>query len=155
MQAHQTLGAKNYLLVSSSLASAFADYSLPQLIDAQQGPAQALLVAAQQLSTEQLLVLAGDLVCPSLDLAHRLLKALPGSQAAVVRHENYLQPLVAAYQRQALQDLAPEFEQRSMMKLLSRLKVREIDSSQLTSAERGGLEDVDQPEDLLRHRLQR
>ena len=111
------------------------------------GPGLALAAAARATSRDTLLLVAGDHVAPSAELAERLL----AHGSAVVSLDGVLQPTFASYSTRAVRAIDPALQ--SLRAVLAAVDPFVIDAHQLDAAMLASFEDVDTAADLVRHGL--
>jgi molybdopterin-guanine dinucleotide biosynthesis protein A len=116
--------------------------------DPGEGPGLALAAAARVARGERLLVVAGDHVSPSAELARMLLDA---KETAAIAVEGVLQPTFAVVARESVVAMDPP--PRSLRAALVAVKPHVIDARALPPALLDALADVDTEEDLRRWQL--
>ena len=116
------------------------------------GPLAGLLACAQQVETNQILVIPGD--CPdySLEVAHRLLQALSSwpVQAVCAHDGQRRQHLHLALERSVIGSLEQYLTDggRSVRGWLEKIQMETVDCSDMSDA----FADIDSPDDLNRRR---
>jgi molybdopterin-guanine dinucleotide biosynthesis protein A len=115
--------------------------------DPGEGPGLALGRAVREARGEHLLLVAGDHVAPSAELAERLLAAA-GDTGAIVSIEGVLQPAFAAFSTRALARIDPP--PRSLTKFAEAIDPVVIDARTLDPELLPSFADVDTEADLSR-----